>query len=93
MQQNEKNRLSFLIHSTSLRFVDTGYENPEMEDSEEIEQENVQVNAGYENPEIVCLGSSCSGVFLNNNQDDIHVNGGDNGRRHLPEIICVTGGC
>ena len=31
---------------------------------EETATQRVQVNAGYENPEIVCLGSTCSGVFL-----------------------------
>ena len=31
---------------------------------EEKATQRVQVNAGYENPEIVCLGSTCSGVFL-----------------------------
>ena len=31
---------------------------------EEQATQRVQVNAGYENPEIVCLGSTCSGVFL-----------------------------
>jgi hypothetical protein len=32
--------------------------------TEEQPIQRVQVNAGYENPEIVCLGSTCSGVFL-----------------------------
>jgi hypothetical protein len=31
---------------------------------EEKATQRVQVNAGYENPEIICLGSTCSGVFL-----------------------------
>ena len=31
---------------------------------EETATQRVQVNAGYENPEILCLGSGCSGVLL-----------------------------